>query len=99
MIISAPGCPDPGSTRDQYCHVTDLMPTVLELLGLDVPEVLDGIEQMSLDGVSLGGILADAGAAEARTTQYYECWGSRAVYADGWKAVTNHVSQFHQRTR
>lgn len=95
LIISVPGCPDPGSTRDQYCHVTDLMPTVLDLLGIAPPEMLDGTEQMTLDGESLGEILADTTAAETRTTQYYECWGSRAVYDDGWKAVTNHVSQFH----
>ncbi|WP_420639789.1 arylsulfatase [Candidatus Poriferisocius sp.] len=95
LIVSWPGCPDPGATRDQYCHVTDLMPTVLDLLGITPPATLDGTEQMTLDGVSLGEVLADPDAAETRTTQYYECWGSRAMYADGWKAVTNHVSQFH----
>ncbi|MEM7141880.1 MAG: sulfatase/phosphatase domain-containing protein, partial [Actinomycetota bacterium] len=95
LIVSWPGCDDPGTTRDQYCHVTDLMPTVLDLLGIEVPAELDGTEQMSLDGVSFRAALDDGAADETRTSQYYECWGSRAIYADGWKAVTNHVSQFH----
>src|SRR5262249_24583359 len=49
--------------------------------------------QMSYDGLSLRPVLVDEAAAEVRRTQYYECWGSRAMYADGWKAVTNHVNQ------
>jgi arylsulfatase len=48
---------------------------------------------MSYDGVSLRPVLDDAKADEVRISQYYECWGSRAMYADGWKAVTNHVNQ------
>ena len=48
---------------------------------------------MSFDGVSLGPIVADAAAPEVHTSQYYECWGSRAMYHDGWKAVTDHVNQ------
>jgi arylsulfatase len=48
---------------------------------------------MSVDGASVAPGVADATAPAARTTQYYECWGSRAMYHDGWKAVTNHVNQ------
>jgi arylsulfatase A-like enzyme len=91
LIVSWPGCP--VGIRDQYCHVTDVMPTVLDLLGIDPPAALDGVEQMSLDGTSLRGVLDDPQADDPRTSQYYECWGSRAIYADGWKAVTNHVNQ------
>jgi arylsulfatase len=48
---------------------------------------------MSYDGVSLAPIVADPTAAEVHLSQYYECWGSRAMYHDGWKAVTDHVNQ------
>jgi len=58
-----------------------------------VPHTRRGIQQMSLDGVSIRGALTDPRAPDPRTRQYYECWGSRAIYADGWKAVTNHVNQ------
>lgn len=92
FIISTPGC-DAGAVRHQYAHAVDLLPTVLEVLGIDVPAELDGRAQMSLDGVSLASILADPTAPEVRHTQYYECWGSRAIYHEGWKAVTNHVNQ------
>jgi len=94
LIIAWPGGDEEaGSTRDQYVHVVDLMPTVLDLLGVNPPSSRRGAEQMSIDGVSIREVLADSSAAAARTEQYYECWGSRAIYAHGWKAVTNHVNQ------
>jgi arylsulfatase len=93
FVLSAPGCADPGTLRDQYCHATDVFPTVLDLCGVAVPDEFDGAEQMSLDGTSLAPVVADASAPAAHNTQYYECWGSRAMYHDGWKAVTNHVNQ------
>ena len=82
-----------GTVRDQYGHVVDVLPTMLALLGLEPPTELGGVAQLSLDGTSLAGILDEACAPEAHTTQYYECWGSRAMYHHGWKAVTNHVNQ------
>ena len=59
------------------------------------PDKVSGIEQMSYDGASFASLLAadDTAPAEHRSQQYYECWGARAVYADGWKAVTDHVNQ------
>jgi arylsulfatase len=93
MIVVAPGVTEAGGVRGQYCHAVDVAPTVLELCGLEFPDVLDGVPQMSVDGVSLVPVLADPTAGDVRTRQYYECWGSRAVYDDGWKAVTNHVNQ------
>lgn len=82
-----------GTRRDQYGHAIDVLPTLLSLLGIDPPESLGGVAQMSLDGVSLTPVLADPAAHDVHTSQYYECWGSRAMYADGWKVVTNHVNQ------
>ena len=93
FILTGPGVGDAGGVRDQYCHATDVLPTVLELCGVELPATLNGIEQMSYDGRSLGAVVADAVAPAAHTEQYYECWGSRAMYHDGWKAVTNHVNQ------
>jgi arylsulfatase A-like enzyme len=88
-----------GTIREQYGHAIDLFPTLLALLGIDPPDVLDGVTQLDLDGASLTPLLADAAAPEVRTSQYYECWGSRAMYHDGWKAVTNHVNQLTKAER
>lgn len=94
LLVSWPaGIADPGGLRNQYCHVVDLLPTLLQCCGLEPPSVFRGVEQMSYDGVSLRSVFDDAAAPDPRTTQYYECWGSRAIYHDGWKAVTNHVNQ------
>lgn len=94
LIVSWPGgIPAQGAVRDQYVHVIDLMPTVLDLAGIDPPAERHGVPQMSIDGVSIRAALAAADAPDPRTSQYYECWGSRAIYADGWKAVTDHVNQ------
>ena len=100
MIVSWPaGIGAPGSVRHHYTHATDVPVTILDLAGVDAPSHLGGIPQLSHDGVSFAGPLADPDAGEVRTTQYYECWGSRAMYADGWKAVTNHVNQLTTNDR
>lgn len=91
--------PDPGGVRGQYCHAIDVVPTVLELCGVEMPAEVRGIPQMSVDGVSLLPAFADGDAEELRTTQYYEMWGSRAIYHRGWKAVTDHVNQQHRGER
>ncbi len=79
--------------RHQFCHAVDVMPTVLDLVGIEPPAELGGTPQLSLDGTSLRPVLDDPGGPEVRTVQYFECWGSRAIYRDGWKAVTDHVNQ------
>jgi arylsulfatase len=96
MVVSWPAGLGPqveGGLRHQYGHAVDVWPTVLDCLGLDPPPTVDGVEQMSLDGVSLRPVLDDPAAPEVRDSQYFECWGSRAIYHDGWKAVTDHVNQ------
>jgi arylsulfatase A-like enzyme len=83
--------PDGGAIRSQFCHAVDVMPTILDAAQVGAPDVLDGVTQQPFDGTSLLPMLADGGAPAPRTTQYFEMLGSRAIYADGWKATTDHV--------
>jgi arylsulfatase A-like enzyme len=100
FILRWPGrVPDPGGLRAQYCHAVDVLPTVLDAIGVELPDRVRGIAQMSYDGVSLAPLVDDPDSAEIRATQYYEMWGSRAIYHDGWKAVTDHVNQQHRGER
>ena len=90
-VISWPGgLPGGGGIRRQFAHAIDVVPTVLELIGVEAPGVIAGVPQTPVEGVSLAGILADPAAEEAHTTQYFEMLGSRAIYHRGWKAVTFH---------
>ncbi len=100
LVISWPaGLATTGEIRHQYCHAVDVLPTLLDLLDIDPPERIGGVEQMSLDGVTLRPMMESASAPDPRTSQYYECWGSRAMYEDGWKVVTNHVNQLTHAER
>jgi len=91
LILSWPArLGDQGSVRDQYHHVTDVTPTVLELIGIVPPEEIKGVPQQALEGVSMCRVLADRSAAGAKRVQYYEMLGSRAIWRDGWKAVAFH---------
>lgn len=82
-----------GEVRGQYVHAVDIVPTLLEVIGVDMPPSVNGAEQMSLDGTSFVYSFADAAAPERHTTQYYEMLGCRALYHEGWKAVTYHEVQ------
>ena len=93
FVIAGPGIDDAGTVRHQYAHVTDVLPTLLDLIGIAPPDDVAGVDQMSMDGASFRTVLDDGDAAETRSSQYFECWGSRAMYAEGWKAVTDHVNQ------
>jgi arylsulfatase A-like enzyme len=84
---------EPGGVRQQFCHVVDLFPTVLDACGVEAPEAVDGVEQQPVDGRSLRRTFADPEAPEFRQTQYFEMLGSRSIYHEGWKATTDHVSQ------
>ena len=80
-----------GEIRSQFVHAIDVLPTLLELIGVDAPAELAGIEQTPIEGTSFAYLLRDSDAAhspERHTTQYFEMLGSRAIYHDGWKAVT-----------
>jgi arylsulfatase len=71
-------------------HAVDVMPTLLELIGLEVPTVVRGVPQTPVEGVSFAHTFAEAEAPSRHITQYYEMLGSRAMYHDGWKAVVFH---------
>lgn len=80
-----------GEVRDQFCHAVDLLPTVLDVAGIDAPPVVDGVDQLSLDGASLRATFDDGDAPSPRSTQYFEIIGSRSIVHDGWKATTDHI--------
>jgi arylsulfatase A-like enzyme len=83
-----------GGTRHQYVHAIDVMPTLLDLIGIQPPPSIAGVEQTSIEGVSFASSLDDVAAPGAHVTQYYEMLGSRALYHDGWKAVVFHTPPF-----
>ncbi len=92
-IISWPhGDLEHGAIRHQFTHAVDVLPTLLELAGVQVPARIDGVPQNSVDGISFGYLLPAEGrsAPERHETQYFEMLGSRAIYHQGWKAVTFH---------
>src|SRR6266568_2860195 len=77
-----------GDLRTQFTHCIDIGPTVLEAVGLPEPKLVDGIEQEPMDGTSFAYTFEDANATERHTVQYFEMFGSRAMYKDGWWACT-----------
>ncbi len=87
MVISWPKrIKDKHGLRSQFVHVTDITPTLLEVVGIPAPEEVDGIAQMPMHGVSLVPTFDDANAPELHTQQYFEMLGNRAMYKDGWLA-------------
>src|SRR5581483_5139916 len=85
-----------GEVRTQYVHAVDVVPTVLELAGIEFPRVVDGVEQKPLAGVSFAYSFDGADEPERHTVQYSEMFGCRALYMDGWKAVVYHDIQFDE---
>jgi arylsulfatase A-like enzyme len=79
-----------GEVRSQFHHVIDVAPTVLEAAGLPEPSVVDGVEQRSIEGVSMRYSFDEPGAADRRSTQYFEMFCNRGIYHEGWAAVTRH---------
>jgi arylsulfatase len=82
-----------GEVRDQYHHITDIAPTILEAAGVAVPEIYHGVKQQPMDGVSMLYAFDDANAPNRKKRQYYEMFGNRAIWEDGWKAVTLHANR------
>ncbi|MEV5837185.1 arylsulfatase [Nocardia sp. NPDC052112] len=90
-IISWPaGIAARGETRDQYHHAVDLVPTVLDCLGIELPATVKGYTQLPLQGVSMRYSFDAATIPTAKHTQFYSMLGTRGIWHDGWKAVTTH---------
>jgi arylsulfatase len=85
-----------GEVRTQYVHAIDVLPTLLDVIGIDAPTEVGGVAQRPVDGFSFASTFASPEAPETHTTQYYEMLGCRALYQDGWKAVVYHEVQFDE---
>ncbi|MCD7824395.1 MAG: arylsulfatase [Clostridiaceae bacterium] len=94
LIISYPkGIREKGGVRGQFVHVSDITPTILDILGYEKPAVIKGVSQLELQGKSFKKTIGDKEAIADKRIQYFEMYGNRAIYKDGWKAVANHA--FH----
>jgi arylsulfatase A-like enzyme len=91
LVISWPkGMKAHGEVRHQYHHCTDIVPTILDCCGVEMPAVVDGYEQTPLPGVSMRYSFDSPDAPTQKETQYYEMLGTRGIWHNGWKAVAEH---------
>ena len=91
MCVAWPGhIKDAGGIRNQFHHVIDIVPTILEATGIPAPVMVDGIAQKPIEGVSMAYTFdkANANAPSTHKTQYFEMIGDRGIYHDGWIAST-----------
>ena len=88
-----------GQVRSQWHHVIDIAPTILEAAGLPEPKSVNGTPQTPIEGVSLAYTFADAKAPSRHKTQYFEIFGNRAIYNDGWLAGTVHRAAWESKVR
>lgn len=93
MVIHWPkGIAVKGELRHQYHHSTDVVATVLDVIGIEMPEVYRGVKQRPLDGVSMRPSFdADPDGATTKSVQYYAMLGTRGIWRDGWKAAAIHA--------
>jgi arylsulfatase A-like enzyme len=92
LIISYPDrIKDKGGIRTQYHHVIDINKTVLDVLGIDQPDVIKGVKQAEKPSISMTYTFDNPAAPRLRHVQYYEMLGNRGIWGDGWKAVVDHV--------
>jgi len=100
MVIHWPkGITAKGELRSQWHHVIDVAPTILEAAGLPEPKSVNGTSQTPIEGVSLAYTFADSKAPSRHTTQYFEIFGNRAIYSDGWLAGTVHRAAWEFKVR
>jgi arylsulfatase A-like enzyme len=93
MVVSWPArIKDNGGLRSQWHHVIDILPTVLDAVKVEQPGTVNGIKQRPIEGVSMTYTFDGAQAASRRKTQYFELFGNRAIYNDGWIAATTPVA-------
>jgi arylsulfatase A-like enzyme len=91
LVMSWPGgLAARGELRHQFCHASDLAPTLLDVVGVTPPKAINGVEQMPIEGTSFAASLRDAGVPSKKAPQYFEMFGHRGLVQDGWKAVAFH---------
>jgi arylsulfatase A-like enzyme len=91
LVVHWPGHLDTDSSlRNQFHHVIDVMPTVLDICGIEPPAVYQGVAQLAMHGTSMAYSFTNAGAPSTHEVQYFETAGHRGIYAKGWKAVAAH---------
>lgn len=88
-----------GELRPQFSHVIDVAPTILEAARIPEPKTVNGIVQRPMDGISMAYTFEDANAKEQHTTQYFEMFGNRAIYHEGWYARTIHRAPWESTPR
>jgi len=97
MVISWPKViKHDGKMRSQFLHLIDVMPTILDVMKVKMPEYVNGVKQDPLDGRSFTSTFANANAPEIRDTQYFEIFGNRAIYENGWVAAIQHTLPWRQ---
>ena len=79
-----------GELRHQFCHASDLVPTLLDIVGVKAPKAINGVKQMPLEGTSFAKSLRNKKAKSKSKPQYFEMFGHRGLVQDGWKAVSFH---------
>jgi arylsulfatase A-like enzyme len=100
MVVHWPkGFTAKGELRSQWHHVIDIAPTILEAAGLPEPKSVNGTPQTPIEGVSMVYTFADSKAPSRHTTQYFEIFGNRAIYNDGWLAGTVHRAAWEFKPR
>ena len=100
MVIHWPkGIAAKGEVRSQWHHVIDIVPTILEATKIPEPKSVNGTVQTPIEGVSMAYSFANPGASSPHTTQYFEIFGNRAIYSDGWLAGTIHRAAWETTNR
>ena len=90
VIAWLEGIPARDELRHQFAHACDFTPTLLDLLGIEPPAEINGVRQMPIEGTSFAGSLKDPTAPSKARPQYFEMFGHRGLWHDGWKAVAFH---------
>jgi arylsulfatase len=100
MVVHWPkGIAAKGEVRSQWHHVIDIAPTILEAAKVPEPKSVNGTPQTPIEGVSMAYSFANAKAPSTHTTQYFEIFGNRAIYNDGWLAGTIHRAAWETKNR
>jgi len=98
MVVHWPaGIKAKGEVRSQFTHVIDIAPTVFEACKVPAPKTVNGIQQDPIEGTSFLYSFDDGGAKEKHTVQYFEMFGNRSIYSDGWYARTIHRAAWNQK--